>query len=234
MGIGRICFIVSLNRRFMAIMGVGILDPRDSNIFLLKGTRNVLVDTGLGFFPDALESRVESALGGSDLDMIVLTHCHVDHIGGLKPLMQKYGCEALAHPADAAHIRSGDSRYTLDEMFGRRLGPIDVGELEDGQVIDIGDHRLEVIHTPGHTEGCICLYDHVTKSLVSGDTVFKNGFGRTDFPGGSMSKMAGSLRALSRLDVLGIYPGHGDYSPDEGHDSIVYALRNAGVDIEDY
>ena len=218
----------------MAIVSLGILDPRDSNVYLLKGDRNVLVDSGLGLYTDALAAKVVSALGGSSLDMIVLTHCHVDHIGGLKALAKRFGCAAFAHEADAVHIRNGDSKYTLDKYFGMDLGPMDVGDLDDGQIIDIGDHRFEVIHTPGHTEGGICLYDHVTKSLVSGDTVFLYGWGRTDFPGGSSEKMLASLRRLSKLDILGVYPGHGDYSPDQGHDSIVYALRSVGVDIEDY
>ncbi len=218
----------------MAIVSLGVLLPADSNVFLLKGDRSVLVDTGLGVYPDALIKKVTEALDGSDLDMIILTHCHVDHIGGLRALRDRFGCKAYAHPDDAVHIRNGDSEFTLDRNFGNVLGPLDVEDLEDGQIIDIGDHRLEVIHTPGHTEGCICLYDHVTKALISGDTVFLYGFGRTDFPGGSMKKIVESLRSLSKLDILGIYPGHGDYSPDEGHDSIVYALRSVGVDIEDY
>ena len=219
----------------MAIVRLDDLDdPRDSNIFLLKGDRNVLVDTGLGFYPDALERKVASALGGSSLDMIVLTHCHVDHVGGLRFLMDRFGCKAFAHEADAMHLRNCDSEYTLDRYFGVDLGPLDVGNLEGGSIIDIGAHRLEAIHTPGHTEGCICLYDHVTKSLFSGDTVFFDGYGRTDFPGGSIEKTIGSLRALSKLDVLGIYPGHGCSSPDRGHESIVNALCSAGVDIEDY
>ncbi len=218
----------------MAIVSLGILDPRDSNVYLLKGDRNVLVDSGLGLYPDALEERIASALGDSSLDMVILTHCHVDHIGGLRALVRKFGCPSFAYKPDAAHIRNGDSEYTLDKYFGLDLGPLDVGDLEDGQIIDIGDHRLEVIHTPGHTEGCICLYDHVTKALISGDTVFLDGFGRTDFPGGSMRNMVDSLKSLSKLDILGIYPGHGDYSLEQGHDSIVNALWSVGVDIEDY
>ncbi len=230
----RICFIVSLNRRFMAIVSLGTIEPSDSNTYLVKGSRNILVDTGLGLHPEELLDRIAKSLGSERLDAVVLTHCHIDHIGGLKAVAKRFGCKAYAHKDDAVHIRNGDSRYTLDLDFGIDAGPMDVEDLEDGRIIDIGDHRLEVIHTPGHTEGCICLYDRVTKALITGDTLFINGMGRTDLPGGSFATMIASLKKLAGVDFDGIYPGHGEHSPHQGHDCLIHVLRSRGVDIEDY
>jgi glyoxylase-like metal-dependent hydrolase (beta-lactamase superfamily II) len=95
-------------------------------------------------------------------------------------------------------------------------------------VIDIGEHRLRVINTPGHTCGGICLYDEVTGSLFSGDTVFGSGIGRTDLPSGSAKELAMSLKKLSGIDVKTLYPGHMDIVSD-GNRAIRNGLRMMGV-----
>ena len=212
----------------MAIISIGISDPDDSNVYLVTGDRNVLVDTGLARDPSRLISRIRSALNGSDLDMLVLTHCHADHVGGLDAVAREFGCKAYAHPEDAARLREGDSEYILDRMFGFRLGKCDVGDLPDGHVIDTGDHRLRVVHTPGHTRGSICLYDEATCALISGDTLFAGGVGRTDFPGGSRSDMERSLNSLRRFDIKGLYPGHGIHVEHDGNDYLAEGLSMFG------
>jgi glyoxylase-like metal-dependent hydrolase (beta-lactamase superfamily II) len=81
--------------------------------------------------------------------------------------------------------------------------------LTEGDTIDIGDHALTVVHTPGHTSGSICLLDTVTRTLFSGDTWFMNGIGRTDLPSGSFEMMERSFQKLRTVDADHVCPGHG-------------------------
>lgn len=87
---------------------------------------------------------------------------------------------------------------------------------------------LEVIETPGHTTGGICLYDQVTGSLFSGDTVFAEGIGRTDFEGGDINQLRTSLNKLKKLDIKDLYPGHGPNVEGSGKESIIKGLRYTG------
>lgn len=199
----------------------------DSNIYLLTGSRNILIDTGTGTNNGLIIKGIKDVLKGKDLDIIILTHFHYDHIGGLRELMKEFGSEAMTGAGDAPYITSGDQKYTLSGIFDGELGEAEVTELMENDVIDIGEHRLRVINTPGHTCGGICLYDEVTHSLFSGDTVFANGVGRTDFPSGSSKELLASLRKLTDLDVKMLYPGHSDCTSD-GNRAIKYGFLMMG------
>jgi glyoxylase-like metal-dependent hydrolase (beta-lactamase superfamily II) len=117
----------------------------------------------------------------------------------------------------------------LNDLFSSDYVPADPDELFDGDTIDLGDHVLKVIWTPGHTDGSMCLYDEMTKSLFSGDTVFSEGVGRTDFPTGSIVELRSSVERISSIDIIGIYPGHGDPRCEDGRRSIDTAMRIVGV-----
>ncbi|MBO4569270.1 MAG: MBL fold metallo-hydrolase [Candidatus Methanomethylophilaceae archaeon] len=219
----------------MAVVSLGISDLDDSNVYLVTGSRNVLIDTGLARNPQELTAKIRSSLRGLPLDMLVLTHCHADHVGGLKAVVEEFGCNAYAHQEDAVHLRRGDSSFILDTVFGFRLGGYDVQDISDGEIIDLGEHRLRVIHTPGHTRGSICLYDEVSHALISGDTLFVGAIGRTDLPGGSFSDMVSSLRSLRRFDIKGLYPGHGMHVEQNGRDYLDEELSMfGGVNNEDF
>ncbi len=202
--------------------------PYDSNIYLVTGDRPVIVDAGTGLDSDAVISRIRSCTRVSPVSLI-LTHCHYDHAGGAKKLADAFGCDVLIGANDAPYLRVPDPSVTVCGLFGAEMEPLEVGDLLEGDVIDTGDHVIEVIDTPGHTPGGICLYDRANGLLISGDTLFYNGFGRTDYGGGSMTALAGSLRKLSNIDIRGLFPGHGNtcerYSPGD----LARVLRMAGV-----
>lgn len=170
----------------------------DSNIYVFD---DVIVDTGTGQNMDYLfKSLQESGYSQDDLSLIVNTHNHYDHVGGNRYL----DLEIAMHSKDARALEEGDEEALLARMFGKSMEKMKVNrKLEEGD--KIGD--FEVLLTPGHTSGSICLYDGET--LISGDTVFSGGgFGRVDL-GGSMQEMRESLERLSKLSVEYLLPGHG-------------------------
>jgi len=137
---------------------------------------------------------------------IVLTHCHFDHTAWLKEIAHMCRANVAIHKNDAAGLV--DDLFSLAMHFGARSpGIVPDTTLNDGD--RIGD--LTVLHTPGHTQGSICLFAENDRILISGDTVFTDGaFGRYDFPGSSREQLARSLDRISLLDVEGLYPGHGE------------------------
>ena len=216
------------NASAMAIHLISSGVAYDSNIYLLTGTRNILIDAGTGYGHKSVLEKIDGILNGGTVDMIILTHCHFDHSGGAHSLCTHYNCPCLAYENDAHHILDSDE-VVLYDLFGSDYMPVDPDELFDGDIIDIGDHKLNVVWTPGHTDGSMCLYDEVTKSLFSGDTVFSEGVGRTDFPTGSIVELRSSVERISSIDIIGIYPGHGDPRYDDGRRSIDMAMRIVGV-----
>jgi len=200
----------------------------DSNVYLLTGDSNLLIDSGTGLSSDYIIRSVKDVIGSyGKLDKVLLTHCHFDHIGAGRMLIDAFGCKVYAGSKDAVPVRQSDDKYTLARSFGVDIGPYPVEGLEEGDVIDIGEHRLRVIDTPGHTLGGVCYFDEISSSLFSGDTVFAVGIGRTDFNGGSLDSLRNSLRKLCNMPVTGLYPGHGQPTSD-GMASIRRGLQMAG------
>ncbi|MEM2878904.1 MAG: MBL fold metallo-hydrolase, partial [Candidatus Hadarchaeales archaeon] len=111
------------------------------------------------------------------MDLLINTHCHYDHAGADHDFVMEFGCEVAIHRIEAKYLRDGDFHFTLSELFfGERMRAVEVSrELEDGDVIDLGELKLQVLHTPGHTAGSICLYEPERRMLFSGDTVFADG-----------------------------------------------------------
>ena len=177
------------------IEGIGF----DSNIYLFD---DVIVDTGTGEnFEYVLNSIKKAGFNiAEDIKCIINTHCHFDHTGG----NHLFNAKIAIHESEASALENGDIRATAAYMFGRPLEPMKVEyRLKEGDKIN----DFEVIHTPGHTAGGICLYDGET--LISGDTVFADGgFGRFDI-GGDLSMLKASIQRLSELDVEYLLPGHG-------------------------
>lgn len=182
----------------------------DSNYFLVDD--NILVDTGVGLNKEYLFSKLrENNVEPTDIELIVNTHCHFDHIGGNHFFPD---AKVAIHKLDALSIKNKDTLGTSMSVFDNPGNcRVDI-ELEDGD--EIADFK--VIHTPGHTKGGICLWDG--ENLISGDTIFAGGgVGRMDI-GGDYQDMKNSVKRLTELDVKNIYPGHGPIVEGNGKEHI--------------
>ena len=193
--------------------------PYDANAYLVNGT--ILIDVGMD------SSDIISELGKhitlDDLEIIILTHCHYDHSGGASGVARATGAKIAVHKNDASLL--GNPEASASRLFGKKA-PIIVPDILLGGDEKFGD--LEIIHTPGHTPGGICLYDPISKILFSGDTVFQDGsFGRTDLYGGDSSQLIGSIKKLTLLDVKIMYPGHGEIVMNNANDQIKLSLLMA-------
>ncbi|MCG2712957.1 MAG: MBL fold metallo-hydrolase [Candidatus Omnitrophica bacterium] len=184
---------------FEAIV-VGVLD---TNCYVLAGNKSreaVVIDPGA----DADNISAVLKRNGLKLNSIILTHGHFDHIGAL----DNFDVPVYVHSDDLEFMKNSSinlsSNFGIDRKF-------DAGfkVLRDGEIISVGDLRLSVIHTPGHTPGGICL--KIGSMLFSGDTLFRNGIGRTDLPGGSFEQISRSLKEkiFTLKDDIRVFPGHG-------------------------
>jgi hydroxyacylglutathione hydrolase len=208
-----------------------ISDPAyDSNMFLVTSEAPILIDTGTGLSPEGCIDSISKFIEVRSIDRIVLTHRHIDHVGGAKSLSE--ACDAVLYASrdETPSLLSGDQGTTAASMFGKRLEKLDVKAIDYGEDIRIGQEKLSVIHTPGHTKGSICLYEESTKSLFSGDTVFSHGgVGRWDFPTGNLDQLIESVRKLSKISVENLYPGHGPIVRRNAHLHIEASLRSLNV-----
>lgn len=181
------------------------LGPLETNCYLLSddfGGPVVVVDPA--FFAD----KILLALGAREVAAIVATHRHFDHIGALNEVREATGAPVMAHELDAQALEDPAQNLSTWMTDPVSVAPVDV-MLSEGDVVEAGRLRLEVLHTPGHTCGCICLVGDGV--CVSGDTLFAQGCGRTDLPTGSMDELRSSFQdKLSTLpDETVVLPGHG-------------------------
>ena len=191
-----------MNSNVIFIEGLGA----DSNSYLID---DVLVDTGTGHNPEYLFSKLrENGIEPEDIKLIVNTHCHYDHVGGNKHFPN---AKIAIGEIDGKAIKADDDPNTVSNLFGHPIERHDVDiELKEGDKIK----DFEVIHTPGHSKGGICLWDGET--LICGDTIFANGgVGRMDI-GGDYNDMKETVKRLKELDVKNLLPGHGPIVLNDG------------------
>lgn len=173
------------------IEGIGLC----SNIYAFTEDSDIaLVDTGSGMAPNSVAPQLEQlGLKIEKISKVIITHGHIDHVGGLTEITEHCSPQVFIHKNDADELDS--------------LGIKSPSYLNDGDVIRLGHRDLTVIHTPGDTEGSICLHDN--ELILTGDTAFPGGFfGRTDLPSGDWRKLIDSLDKLSHLNVRIMLPGH--------------------------
>ncbi|MBM7556284.1 MBL fold metallo-hydrolase [Halanaerobacter jeridensis] len=183
-----------------------IVGNMESNAYIVADedtTEAIVIDPG-GSAEKILKALEEKEL---DLKLIINTHGHIDHIAANEKILAETNAQLLVHEADANFLTNPELNLS-SFMAEKLISPAADRVLEAGGEINCGEISLEVIHTPGHTKGSICLLG--ADVLFSGDTLFARGVGRTDLPTGSRSKLNQSLEKIVELDdEIMVYPGHG-------------------------
>jgi hydroxyacylglutathione hydrolase len=183
-----------------------VAGPVSTNVYVLgdEASREAIaIDTAtpcVEWLSAALAER------GWTLKLIVSTHRHWDHIGDNAAVVDQTGAQVAAHVLDRHGLEAPQPLFAPFPI----PPSVPAIDLAEGSEIRFGDIRLEVLHTPGHTEGSVCLLAEGERLLLSGDTLFAGGWGRVDLPGGDADQMVDSLARLSGLaDDLRVLPGHG-------------------------
>ena len=198
-----------------------------SHSYLIRGDyKNALIDPGLDrTFSELQKSLLVLGIKIRDIDVVINTHEHYDHMGGNR-YFQNYALIA-AHRFAAVKITVEDRYVTLYKSGDLNEPPPKVYLwLEDKCRLDLGNYVLDVIHTPGHTSGSICIYEPGHKVLFTGDTVYAEGTLFYISESGSVGDYVNSIGRLATLKVDMIYPGHGSISKNLG-DDMEKALVNA-------
>jgi len=217
----RVPFIVLFAMEVHCVTGFGF----DSNIYIVPAEKPIIVDTGTGLYTDRVLKRVTELGMKGKIMGIVLTHRHIDHVGGAYRLAKELKCDIFASSGEAAALRPGNDASTCASDVGIDLPKLDVRDLEGR--LDCGDSSFDVIPAPGHTAGHIVLYERKSGTMFCGDVLFcDGGVGRWDLPTGDYKALVKSVEKLSKMDVKNLYPGHGSFARGDGNSHVSLALNS--------
>lgn len=185
-----------------------MLGPLSTNCYLIENEKSkelVIVDPAS--CPKSLREHISEI--GYTPKAILLTHGHFDHVMGIDKFVQEYDLPVYLHEEEVQVLANADlnlaGQFNLSYIYDKGIG------VKDGETLQLAGMEFRVIHTPGHTAGGCCYYMEKEKMLISGDTLFEQSVGRTDFPTGSMSVLVRSIREklLCLPEDTKVYPGHG-------------------------
>ncbi len=185
-------------------ISVRALGPIKANCYIVDG--RLMIDPGDD--TAGLDAFIREE--GAGIEACVITHGHFDHMLGAQHIQKKYGARLMISRADAPALESAKKAVTPWD-YEDHFTPTQADELLDEGKREICGIPFELLLTPGHTPGGLCLLNREAGVLFTGDTLFRFGYGRTDLPGGDMAQLRRSLMRLLTLDdSLRVYPGHGE------------------------
>lgn len=182
---------------------VGALEGNCYIVYNEDSREAMIIDPGDE--PDRIMDLIRK--DGISVKYIVCTHAHFDHVGAIPDLKQETGAKIIMHEDESQVYEAAKKMAAMWGFYIEDMPKPDIF-VQEGDHIELGDMKFEVMHTPGHSPGSMCLYGHGI--LFSGDTVFAGSIGRTDFPGGSLENMRKSFRRIISLpEETEILSGHG-------------------------
>lgn len=192
------------------VAGPNMSHAEDATAFVIEfADQLVMIDSGLGqSVPTILDNIRGAGLDPGKIKTLILTHCHIDHIGGAGAIREQTGCRIVVHELDAEAASTGDSSKTAAGWYGRKLAPLPVDQRLTGsqETLHFGEEALHCLHTPGHTPGSISLYiDRGGKRVLFGQDIhgpFHPAFGS------DVEQWAESMQKLLGLDADILCEGH--------------------------
>lgn len=198
----------------------GISHCTDCNIYLIDaGGIFVLVDAGSGIEPNrVLENIEKGGIPTNRIEYLILTHVHWDHAGGCRALADRLNCKICAHRLSATTLSRGNWRTPSNYPVKKWDIKLDI-ELENEQILSVGDKKLRFISTPGHSPDGISIVCHLGDglALLSGDTVLANGRLGVITKDTNIQEYANSIKALYDLKPKSLFPGHGTFTLSNAH-----------------
>lgn len=188
-----------------------VLGSLGTNCYLLinEDTKEILI-VDPAICPDYVISHVRTK--GYQPKAVLLTHGHFDHVMGIDTWVKEFQIPVYLHEEEKEVLAKAN--LNLSYQFGKNYTYEEVACLQSDEVVELAGFEIRVIHTPGHTKGGCCYYIASEEVLISGDTLFQQSVGRSDFPTGNMRILVNSIKEklFCLPDMVMVYPGHGEYT----------------------
>ena len=207
--------------------------PFEVNVYVaVEDGQALVVDASSAMDWQTFAPKVKAALGGAAARAFHLTHLHVDHVGGAARMARLVGIEPTMHADEADVIEEGNEMLTGAAFFGGSAEPCAVRRVKEGDIIELGRRRFEVLLVPGHSPAHTALWEPESRALFCGDVAFAGGaFGRVDLPGCDARELIRSLEKLAALDAVSMYPGHMEPVLANAREALLESLDNARIMI---
>jgi glyoxylase-like metal-dependent hydrolase (beta-lactamase superfamily II) len=187
-------------------------NPFEENTYFVTSPKGECIIIDPGCFDEAERQELNAFISENKLKPVLLinTHCHIDHILGNAFISNEYNLGLEIHEGELPVLNAG---MAVAGMYGIPYNPSPqpIKYLKEGDVVEMGNVKLKVLFTPGHSPASICLYNEADKWIIAGDVLFYESIGRTDLPGGNYDTLISSIRTqlFTLPDDVIVYPGHG-------------------------